>query len=312
MVFGWKKMDNILIDASQRGKGRETLSAPFSLDNNAQKSLDMMTDGFDRLTLVLQSVSIESLKSALANQIERLNIEGALRVSAELTARSIAPCFRYLQSQVHPLNNGGSIVLNTSQRRELETEGAIVIRDDELTISESVALSSGADYIMLCADLQWIVAKYPDHLTEWQRAQAIFSPMRFRKVAEYLYWGGQRTSGQIAKAMALTKYQQRECAWIQCLNVKRWKVRLFERLTIAKERIALAIRDKDKRSIKEQDATIENRSNLWLCAELAEWKPQLTANLYLMLTGQKLSRQAVANQLSKLPKVRRVDEVIAY
>ena len=311
MVFGLKKMDEMYIDATNNGMERGNVSVILSPDDKAQKSLDELTEGDDRLALALKGASVERLKVALATQLELLNINSVLRVSSELTARGIAPCFRYLQ---HQAKHDGFPTLTARQRLEIESEGSIVIYDNEQDQNELEldAEKRQTEFILLCADLQWIVATYPDHVPEWQRAKQIFDPRRFRVAATYLSWGGKRTSGQIAKALALTEQQQLECVWIQCLHVQRWRERLFRRLPIAMARITSDIRDKDKRQVKEQDVTILHRCNLWLCAELAKWKPQLTANFYAMLSGQTLSRQAVANQLAKLPRVRRADEVIAY
>ena len=167
-----------------------------------------------------------------------------------------------------------------------------------------------ADFILMCADLQWIIARYPNHAPEWNRLTSIFDPTKFVKTAEYLHWYGRRTSGQVAKALALNEQQQRECAWIQCLHVGRWRERLYRRLSVAETRISSAVREGDKRPIPDQDATIKRRCDLWLCAELAEWKPQRTADFYLMKMGTMLPRNVVAKQLEKLPRVRRADEII--
>ena len=49
-----------------------------------------------------------------------------------------------------------------------------------------------------------------------------------------------------------------------------------------------------------------------LCAGLVDWKPQGTATLYASMTGETLPRNIVGKQLGKLPKVRRIDEVVVY
>lgn len=273
-------MDNSPTESAQatieRGGGRAFLSP----DDKALSSLEGMDDDItreNRLALALKNASTERLKSSLAHQVAELNTEGALRVSSELTLRGIAPCFR-------------DIPINDEWLRQHW---------------------SGVEPILLLVDLQWIVSAYPDHVPEWKRVESIFNPRKFRKTAEYLHWDGKRSSGQIAKALALTEQQQRECVWIQCLHVERWRRRLLKRLPIAQARIASDIRDRDKRPSADQDETINRRSDLWLCAELADWKPQRTATLYAMKTGKILPRNVVGKQLEKLPKVRRTDEVLS-
>jgi hypothetical protein len=66
---------------------------------------------------------------------------------------------------------------------------------------------------------------------------------------------------------------------------------------------------KDRRSAGEQDATIRRRLDLWICAEIGDWKPQRTADLYEMKTGEAIARNLVAKQLAKIPKVRRTSSV---
>lgn len=257
----------------ERGSGRAFLSP----DDTALSDLDGIDDTKSRagrLALVLHSTSTDRLKAALLDQLMQLNTDGAMRVSAELTARGIAPCFR------------GRPVERAFWCPEI-------------------------DFILALGDMQWIVSTYPAHVPEWARAKAIFDPKRFRKGGEFLFWDGQRTPGQIAKALALTEQQQRECAWIQCLHVERWRSRLFKRWQIAAARVASAVREGDKRPSVDQDVTIKRRSDLWLCAELADWRPQRTATLYAAMTGETLPRNVVAKQLAKLPRVRRTDEVLS-
>jgi hypothetical protein len=260
--------------SNERGESRAFLSP----NEKALLSLDEVPDEAShkkKVALALQRASTDQLKTSLASQMTQPNIKGALLVSEELTARGIAPCFRGISLE------------------KLAWTG------DFLSL------------ILTIADLQWIVARYPDHVPEWERLKSLFDTKKFRDTAEYLHYNGRREPGQIAKALALTEDQQRECSWIQCLGVARWRERLTRRLPIAQSRIESAIRETDKRSSADQDQTIKRRSDLWLCAELGNWKPQRTADLYAMMTGEVLQRNAVANQLAKLPKVRRSDDVIA-
>lgn len=229
-----------------------------------------------KLAFLIKGASTEYLKGEFLKQAGQLKVDMALMLSAELTARGIPPCFRGI-----PTTSG--LWMGATE----------------------------AKLILMIADLQWIVASYPGHRCEWERAQSIYDLAKLEKTAEYLLYDGRRTPGQIAQALGLTDSQQRECAWIQCLHIERWRKRLYLRLPVAASRITNAIRATDKRTVAEQDATIKTRRDLWLCAELADWKPQRTANLYAMLTGETMPRNAVANQLAKLPKVRRTDSLFS-
>lgn len=246
----------------------------IAIDEDGAGDADKVDDPSpSRIALALKKASLEAVKSLFFTRTHKGNTEVALQLSAELAARGIPPSFR------------------------------------GMTRRDSLSLSAESGFILMAADLQWIVAAHPRHETDWMRAQAIYSPSKFMTTARYLYWDGQRAPGQLAKALALTVQQQHECAWIQCLAVDRWTSRLAKRIPIAREMITNAIRNTDKRDRAEQNETIERRVNLWHCAELAGWKPQRTANFYALMTGEKLPRNVVSNQLSKLPKVRRTDTV---
>lgn len=74
----------------------------------------------------------------------------------------------------------------------------------------------------------------------------------------------------------------------------------MKRRPIMEERIASAVRSGDKRDVVSQEATILRRKHLWLCGEMAGWKPQRAADLYHMKTGIVLARNVVDNQLGKI------------
>jgi len=67
------------------------------------------------------------------------------------------------------------------------------------------------------------------HQTGWERAQAIFNRESSAQSQAYLHWDSNRTAGQVAKALGPTDAQQRECAWISCLHIDRWRQRLHTR-----------------------------------------------------------------------------------
>lgn len=224
------------------------------------------------LSIALSGASVCKLKEALLKQIYELNIRAIMRVSAELTIRGVPPCFRF----------------------DFSEDGQFLHHE-----------SNEASHLMMLIDLQWIVSRYPTHKVNWKAAKALFNPVKFDKTADYLYWGGRRAPGQIATALGLTKYQQRECIWIQSLLMKRWRLNLLRRWPAATQRITADVLLKDGRPREAQDLTIQRRISLWLCGEFGDKKPQRTADFYQMLTGHKIPRNIVAKQLQKMPLVRR-------
>lgn len=271
-------MDIPLTDLAQVSKKRGASRAFLSADDKLK--LELASYGMppkNELALALRNASTDQLKAALAKQLEALNEIAVLRVGYELTVRGIAPFARG----------------NFAEDEQLQTFWRSVTP------------------LLLLLDLQWIVAKYPSHTPEWLRLKSLFDPRKFGETAKYLHWDGQRSAGQIAKAMGLSEAQQRECAYLQYLAVERWRKRLNKRLPIAQAKIEAAIRASDKRPIADQDETIKRRCDLWVAAELSDWKPQRTAEIYCMMTGKTMSRSLVANQLAKLPKVRRTDKIVS-
>lgn len=231
----------------------------------------------DALQRALQGASVDKLKHSLHKHTTALNSEPALHVSQELTRRGIAPCFRGVPEQGDPW----------------------------------WADNVEADFILLTADLQWIVSHHPDHKPAWQRLESAFAPDKLVKTAEYLHYRGQREPGQAAKALGLSDSQQRELAWIHYLDLKRWRVGLYKRWPIAKAAIARDLQSKPWRSKFPIEGTIKRRGDLWICAELGKWKPQRTADFFAMMTGEVLPRNIVSAQLEKLPRVRRTDQFLS-
>jgi len=217
-----------------------------------------------RMAHTMQGASTDHLKAEYLKRIVGLSEKHALAVGVELSMRGVAPCFR-------------DIPFDPWFKDNVE-----------------------ADCILAKCDMQWIAIRYPNHLPAWQRVRGIFDPARFARTASYTIWDGRRSPGYLSKALALTDNQQRECRLIQCLHVSRWRESLLKRRPVMEARIATAVRSGDKRDVASQDETIRRRKDLWLCAELADWKPQRTADLYGMKTGIVLARNVVDNQLGKI------------
>lgn len=225
---------------------------------------DLDTAKANRIVQTMQSASTERLKIAYLHKILEFNEAGALAIGLELSIRGVAPCFRDVPYDPWFQNN------------------------------------IDAECILTICDMQWIALRYPEHLTPWQRTRGIFDPTKFAKSAKYLIWDGRRSPGYFSKALGLTDSQQRECRLIQCLHVSRWRESLMKRRPIMEDRIAAAVRSGDKRDVARQEITIRRRKDLWLCGEMAGWKPQRASDLYHMKTGIVLARNVVDNQLGKI------------
>jgi hypothetical protein len=217
-----------------------------------------------RLLAALAAAPLCRLKSLYADRIADANEGATLELGAEFCRRGIAPCFRGI---AHDWFFAGH---------------------------------PDVDRLLAICDIQWVAARHPKHEPGWKRLAGIHDPALFLKTADYIIWGGQRTPGQIAKALDLSLDQQRECQWIQRLDVVRWREALARRAPAMRTRITNTVRRNDRRDEAEQDATIARRNDLWLCAEMANWRPQRTADLYAMKTGIVLGRNLVAKQVAKI------------
>ncbi len=233
-------------------------------------------DHHKRLLAALAAAPLSRLKSLYESQMADANERATLALGAEFCRRGIAPCFR------------------------------------GITHTWIFAGHPDTDRLLAICDIQWIVARYPKHKPAWKRLAGIHDPALFLRTADYVIWGGRRTPGQLSKALNLTTDQQRECQWIQRLDVSRWREALSKRAPAIQARIADAVRRNDRRDEPEQEATIARRCDLWLCAEMANWKPQRTADLYAMKTGGVvLARNLVAKQIAKIRDSTRINKKIS-
>lgn len=223
----------------------------------------------ERLALALKRADVDQLRRRLADCIRRGKAGAAARITGELISRDIPPVFFGLE----------------------RIDAAWLAPED-------------ACMILLTADLHWLRHRYPSHRPAWQRLESLFThPAPQQSKLDYLFYDGTRSRGAMVKALALTTEQQRECCFVQTEGVQRWTAALFRRWAAARDQIEAGIRATDRRPVEAQDATISVRSDLWICAELAKWKPQPTANLYKARTGKTMPRNAAQQHLDRLPKI---------
>lgn len=189
---------------------------------------------------------------------------GAYLLNEELTRRGFPPCFRHLPDP---------------------TIGTLAERFD-----------------IFMADAQWIATRYPEQKPMFSRYGRLFLPSAFHATAQFIFYFGKTPAWKIVKGLALTEDQQWECHWLQSgpLATKRRFVQ--GRLPIVREELwqALFHGRRGGQTEKECIATIQRRRALWLCNAMANRRPQRTADLFEMMTGEKIGRNVVAKQLEKI------------
>lgn len=226
---------------------------------------ELSPDREARLSAVLAAAPLELILSKYrhATLFDASEI-AALRIGGELDRRGIAPVFR----------------LSDTRSDELLPE-----------VRQIVAL----------ADLQWLRVRYPAHVPAWDRLRGVFDKDQAKalRAARFALWNGHRRPGQLVKALALTDMQLQELAWLIPAHAGRLRRSILERRHGVAIRIAEALRSsRDRRGSEEQAKTCTRREALWLCGELADWRPQRTAELFAMMPdGHELPRNVVGRQL---------------
>lgn len=215
----------------------------------------------------LTTVSRTDLANMLATAIGRAAVAtkyriAAFYISAEMTKRGIPPVF----------------------------QGLPELDEDDLT--------QRYDYCLF--DLLWIVTRYPVHVVQYARYRGVFQPASFLRTADFIFYQGRRPVWQIVAGMTLTGDQQQECCSLHSRPVASARRKLRHTKDDADQRISDAVRKKDRRGSGDQEETIRRRQAIWFCAEIGGWKPQRTADLYEMHTGNAITRQLAAKQMDKV------------
>lgn len=269
--------------------------APFLLAE-LEKAESAQHSQSQRLAMALQSVETDRLLNGLSGiftrsrAIERdgalafdgglpdLDFEGALLIGGELTRRGLPPIFRKL-----PHYCGGA------------------------DARKPFWYAADCDLLALMLDAEWLVQRHPLSQDAWGAAERLYDPKQFRATCSWLHWNGRRSAGQIAIALGLSPAQQSELAFIQYLTIARGKRSMWTMLPVAEARIKAdaSRRQHDRRTAEQREITMRRRVAVWLCGQLADNKPQRTAELVQMLTGEALARGIVARHLEKLPNLRR-------
>lgn len=249
-------------------------TSPIQAHRAALDGLESGTDlRQEKRKQALECASLANLKKSLRKAAEAMNEGGAMLVSRELTRRGIAPAFR------------GIPVRNDPWWQHPTDETA---------------------FILLFADLEWLSVRYPEHKAASQHTQKALKPEKLEAMARWLHWDGNRQGAQIASRLRLEVAQQRELTYVQFWIVQQWIENLELRLPAAEAAIWRDINSRPWKTDSLKEATAKRRLDIWHCAQLAYQKPQRAADFYRMMTGEEITRQAIANQMAQLPlRVRR-------
>jgi hypothetical protein len=179
----------------------------------------------------------------------------------------------------------------------------------EITIPTSLTLHINQEYDYLVFDLLWIAKQYPGHPYSQRVPMERLSSDReyLFKAADSLFQLGNRPLWIITKKLKLTERQQWECQLLKSLPVKQKSRGLMLSAQKVYEKLAETMPQIMKTGTGEDTAfkILQKRKRLWICAEMCDWSPTISAELYRRMTGEILTKSQAANQLSKIGNFRR-------
>lgn len=160
----------------------------------------------------------------------------------------------------------------------------------------------GQRFDLFLYDAEWLAVRYPEHKARFSRWQGIFRGRQFHQTVAYAFWDGRREAWQFGSCLGLTSEQRQECCYAGGGKIGPIRAHIRKTRSDALSRISEAVWNGKSGGQTEEErvTTIRRRQALWECACLSEWKPQRTAHLYGMLTGEEIPRNVVAKQLAKI------------
>jgi hypothetical protein len=192
----------------------------------------------------------------------------AFLISEELTKRGIPPCFRH--------NN----------------------------LAPDRAHSVNENFDLLTYDVRWIAHKYPEHASVLRgvRAVGIFSGLAVHSTVSHLYHLGNSPAWLIVKKIKMSPAMQVESYWLRSAPMMRKVKGIIKRRDKVFSALAQRRASIMKTGIDNEMANriLVRRVRLWVCAEMAEWSPSRTADLYERMTGDPIKRNVAAKQLEKI------------
>lgn len=139
-------------------------------------------------------------------------------------------------------------------------------------------------------DLHWIATRYPKHCAYFNRWRKFIDPRYFHKQVRFIFNGtgrGRVPLYKVLKGLSLTIEQQRGCHFLRgdkLRNQHQQLDRMFEEIKNELEGRHMIRLHRSRGSVvrllTEDHQIIRRRSNVWLCANLANWSPTKTAELY--------------------------------
>lgn len=165
-----------------------------------------------------------------------------------------------------------------------------------------------AEFVTWLADLLWLTKRHPRHVPRFRGWQGLFkhapasSAWHATAHRQYLFVAprGYSVAHWCAKGLALTESQRQNLMALptNAMRAERHPLQ-GDRLALTRERLlSHAIEHPDKSGRRRPEAIANRRAGLWRVFQLSGRNQTATAQHWHRLTGETLTRQAVAKQLA--------------
>lgn len=174
--------------------------------------------------------------------------------------------------------------------------------------------SAQAEFITWLADLHWIAMRYPGHEPRFRGWRGVFthppaSPAWHATAhRQYLFVRPRYSVAHwCAKGLALTEPQRRDLLAMptNAMQADRRPLRPEQFAAIRERLLNHAVAHPDRSGMRTPEAIANRRARLWRVFVLAGRDHTATAKHWRNLTGETLSRQAIAKQISAVADVLR-------
>lgn len=165
-------------------------------------------------------------------------------------------------------------------------------------------------------DVRWLRRWYPEHVrvVRYKRCRQLLSTAEsaHHREAEYAFYAGRRPPWKLVASLGLSKRQQWDCAFLRSAPIAK-----HHAITLAASDKVFKVLQEDMQSVRRTSAFTDDdaqmsllrRHALWICSRMADG-PTETAIRFQQLTGEEITRQAVAKQLAKVDEVLRKASLI--
>ena len=159
---------------------------------------------------------------------------------------------------------------------------------------------------LYCYDVLWIKSAYPAHFKavffKRGKRQLTGTEKEFWTETSYAFHSGKRQPWKLVTSLRLSESQQHDCRLLRTAEVAKKHLaiasnrsQVFKALELDLKSLPLSLTF----TSDDLKSSLLRRLKIWVCAQMTKSSPAQTAERYLQMTGQIITRQIVADQLMK-------------